>query len=364
MMTDDVFKLPDLGEGLIEADLVQWHVGPGDHVTADQPLVSVETDKAVVEIPAPHSGVIAELFAAEGDSVEVGAPLVRYEEGPPTDKGSIVGDTGEPQEVRQTPPAPKIAPAARTAARELDVDLSAVEPTGPGGVIVREDVERAARGAVSGEPITGARRAMARNMARAHREVVPASVTDEVDIETWTENEDPLIRLVQAIGHAAARAPALNAWFDPGTMTRQVHDHLDLGIAVNTDDGLFVPVLTGAGTRSSDELKVELDRLTDAVKTRTISPHELKGATLTVSNFGAIGGQFASMVVVPPQVAIVGAGRIRRKVVMTDGGPAAHNILPLSLTFDHRAVTGGEAAHFLNELIGDLQWHKDRRLLS
>lgn len=364
MTTDDIFRLPDLGEGLVEADLVQWHVGPGDHITVDQPLVSVETDKAVVEIPAPNSGVVAELLAEEGDSIEVGAPLLLYEEGPRADKGAIVGNTIEPQEVEPEPSALQAVPAAREAARELDVDLAAVKPTGPGGVITREDVERSAQSAASGEPITGARRAMARNMARAHQETVPASVTDEVDVENWPENEDPLIRLVQAIGHAAARVPALNAWFDPRTMTRQVHDHLDLGIAVNTDDGLFVPVLSGAGTCTFDELKAEIGRLTAAVRARTILPEELKGATLTLSNFGAIGGKFASMVVVPPQVAIVGAGRIGRKMVMTDEGPAAHNILPLSLTFDHRVVTGGEAAQFLNGLIEDLQQHYDRRTLS
>lgn len=355
MMADDIFRLPDLGEGLIEADLVQWHVCPGDHVTTDQPLVSVETDKAVVEIPAPNSGVVAELFAQEGESIEVGAPLLRYEEGHSVDKGAIVGNAIEPQDTRQKPSAPQAVPAARAAARELGVDLAAVEPTGPGGVVVRKDVERAARGAVSGEPVTGVRRSMARNMARAHREVVPASVTDEVDIHQWPENEEPLLRLVRAIARASDRVPALNAWFDSRTMTRQLHDRLDLGIAVNTDEGLFVPVVTDAGNLTSDELKAEFKRLTEAVNARTIRPEELKGATLALSNFGAIGGKFASMVVVPPQVAIVGAGRIGRKVVMTDEGPAAHNTLPLSLTFDHRAVTGGEAAQFLNALIEDLQ---------
>lgn len=355
MTADDIFRLPDLGEGLVEADLVQWHVSPGDHITADQPLVSVETDKAVVEIPAPHSGVVAELFAEEGESIEVGAPLLRYEEGPAADKGAIVGNTIESSETSPEPSTPQAVPAARAAARALGVDLAAVEPTGPGGVIIREDVERAAPGAVSGVPIRGVRRAMAKNMARAHKEVVPAGVTDEVDIDRWPDNEEPLIRLIRAIARASKKIPPLNAWFDPGTMTIRLHDQLDLGIAVNTDDGLFVPVLTDAGARTSDELRAGVDRLTEAVKARTIPPEDLKGATLTLSNFGAIGGKFASMVIVPPQVAIVGAGRIGRTVVMTDQGPANHRMLPLSLTFDHRAVTGGEATQFLNGLIEDLQ---------
>src|SRR5436305_1852340 len=189
------FILPDLGEGLEEAEIVTWHVNEGDHVVVDQPLVSVETDKAVVEVPSPWSGRIARLHGAKGDLIKVGAPLVAFAEGPQEDTGTVVGEidrgAAPAREARAPSPpagAPQALPAVRALARKLDVDLNAVQGTGPGGAITRADVERAAKSlteAGPAEPLKGMRRAMAQRMAASHAEIVPTTVTDEADIGSW-----------------------------------------------------------------------------------------------------------------------------------------------------------------------------------
>jgi 2-oxoisovalerate dehydrogenase E2 component (dihydrolipoyl transacylase) len=361
------FALPDLGEGLQEAELVAWHVGEGDHVVADQPLVSVETEKAVVEVPSPQSGRIARLFAKPGERVKVGAPLVEFDEGARRDTGTVVGElvAAEPElaparAAAATPAAAgvKAAPAVRALAQRLGIDLAIVSPTGPGGAVTSADVERAARALTAAgpaEPLSGVRRAMAVNMARARAEVVPATVSDEADIETWPAKSDVTIRLVRAIVAGCAAAPALNAWYDGRNMERRLLKQIDLGLAVDTEDGLFVPVLRNVGGRHRADLRRGIEAMKKDLRARTVPLAELRGQTITLSNFGMFAGHFAALVVVPPQVAILGAGRITPRAVMADGKLAAHRILPLSLTFDHRAVTGGEAARFLKAAIGDLE---------
>jgi 2-oxoisovalerate dehydrogenase E2 component (dihydrolipoyl transacylase) len=360
------FILPDLGEGLEEAEIVTWYVNEGDHVVTDQPLVSVETDKAVVEVPSPWSGRVVRLFGSKGDMVKVGAPLVEFAEGAEQDTGTIVGELG----TSERPPAAatpfpqatgqksQVFPAVRALAHKLDVDLEAVEATGPGGTITRADVERAAKSlsrAGPAEPLRGLRRAMAQRMTAAHAEVVPASVTDDADIDDWQKGEDVTIRLVRAIAFACKAEPALNAWYSAGAGERRLIERVDIGIAVDTDGGLIVPVMRNVAERDASDLRTGLDRLRADAVARSIPPEELRGATITLSNFGMIGGRFASLIVVPPQVAIVGAGRIAQRVVAHLGQPAVRRVLPLSLTFDHRVVTGGEAARFLVALKSDLE---------
>lgn len=360
------FVLPDLGEGLEEAEIVNWHVNEGDHVVTDQPLVSVETDKAVVEVPSPSSGRILHLFGAKGDVVKVGAPLVEFAEGPEQDTGTIVGELGTSEQ----PPAAatlsgpaaghkaQVFPAVRALARKLDVDLELVEATGPGGFITRADVERAAKTLSHtgpAEPLRGLRRAMAQRMTVSHAEIVPASVTDDADIDDWRKGEDATIRLVRAIAAACRAEPALNAWYNAGAGERRLIGRVDLGIAVDTGGGLIVPVLRNVAERDASDLRAGLDRMRADALARSIPPGELRGATITLSNFGTIGGRFANLIVVPPQVAIIGAGRIAQRVVAHLGQPAVRRVLPLSLTFDHRVVTGGEAARFLVALKSDLE---------
>jgi len=248
------FVLPDLGEGLEEAEVVAWYVNEGDHVVTDQPLLSVETDKAVVEIPSPSSGRIAHLFGGKGDIVKVGAPLLEFAEGAEQDTGTIVGELGSDQH----PPAegiscerpagqpPQVFPAVRALARKFDVDLESVEATGPGGTITRADVERAAKSMSqpgSVEPMRGMRRAMAQRMTAAHAQIVPATVTDEADIDDWPTGEDVTIRLVRAVAVSCKAEPALNAWYNSSMGERRLIARVDLGIAVDTEGGLIVPVL-------------------------------------------------------------------------------------------------------------------------
>jgi 2-oxoisovalerate dehydrogenase E2 component (dihydrolipoyl transacylase) len=353
-----VFNLPDLGEGLQEAEIVEWHVKPGDAIESDQAMVAVETDKAIVEVPAPYGGKVEKLFGAPGDKIHVGAPLVGFE-GAGADTGTVVGDlearTATRSEVKATP-------AVRALARSLNVDLASVRPTGPAGTATTEDVKRAARGdtAITNKtaalPQRGMRSTMARNMAAAHQEVAAVTVMDDADVEHWPQGTSALARLARAIVAACRAEPGLNAWYDAWADARTLREEVDLGIAVDLPDGLLVPVLRNAHRIAPEDLPRELERLVAKARDRSLSPEVLRGATITLSNFGAIGGRYASPLVVPPQVAILGAGRIARHPVVTkDGGVAAHRVLPLSLTFDHRAATGGEAARFLNAVKQDLQ---------
>nr|WP_311529019.1 dihydrolipoamide acetyltransferase family protein [uncultured Ralstonia sp.] len=365
-----VFKLPDLGEGLQEAEIVQWHVQAGDTIAADQPLVSVETAKAIVEIPSPQSGRIAKLFGQPGDIVHIGAPLAAFEGagGEDADAGTVVGQMPAGQHVVQEAPAAvgaraaaggiKAMPAVRALARKLDVDLSMVTPSGADGVITAADVERAAKTfAELGPPevLRGVRRAMAQNMARAQNEVAAATVIDDADIHAWKPGTDVTIRLIRALVAGCRAEPGLNAWFDGNAGRRHVVEKIDLGIAVDLPDGLFVPVLRNVAHRDAADLRAGLERMRADIKARRIPPEELRGNTITLSNFGMIAGKYAAPIVVPPTVAILGAGRIHEQVVAANGVPAVHRVLPLSLTFDHRVATGGEAARFLAAVIADLQ---------
>jgi pyruvate dehydrogenase E2 component (dihydrolipoamide acetyltransferase) len=362
------FKLPDLGEGLQEAEIVSWNVGEGDHVVADQPLLSVETDKAVVEIPAPWAGRVAKLHVKAGDIVKIGAPLLDFgEAAAEADTGTVVGHMPkETARVDETAAGEavsrarvKATPAVRALARKLGVDLAAVDATGPEGSITADDVKRVAEmlaGADPAQPLHGVRRVMAQKMAQSHAEVAPANVVDEADIDAWPKGTDVTLRLIRAIAAACKAEPSLNAWYDSQAGTRRLFRKIDLGVAVATEDGLFVPVMRDAGSRTPEDLRAGVDRMKKDVQARAIPLEEMRGATITLSNFGVFGhGRFAEMVVVPPQVAIIGAGAIRSAVVAANGQPAVHRLLPLSLTFDHRVVTGSEAAHFLAVAIEDLQ---------
>jgi pyruvate dehydrogenase E2 component (dihydrolipoamide acetyltransferase) len=371
------FILPDLGEGLQEAHIVEWHVGEGDAVSADQPLVSVETDKAVTEIPVPWSGRVARLLSSPGQTVKVGSPLAEFE----TASGS-----GEALHVTASPAAeasraatialvtgsqrPLAMPAVRSLARELGVDLADVRGTGPGGAVVVRDVAAAFRVLVGSatsespavahepaagfEPLDAVRATMARRMAQSRAAVTPATVFEEARITAWHSRDDITSRLVRAIAAAAKAEPALNAWFD-GEKGLKRHATLDLGIAVDAPAGLVVPVLRDAGSLGAAAVRAGVDRLVRGALDRTLSTAELRDPTFTLSNYGMIAGLHATPVVLPPQVAILGAGRVRRVLVPAETGPAAAVILPLSFTYDHRPVSGGEAARFVRALVADLE---------
>jgi len=360
-----IFKLPDLGEGLQEAEIVKWHVAAGDTVTLDQPLVSVETAKAIVDIPAPYAGRIVKLYGAVNDVAHVGQPLVAFEGGE-DDAGTVVGkvETGG-KAVAEAPAAPpplahgiKATPAVRALARKLDVDLAMVTPTGADGLITANDVQRAARILAEVGPqelLRGVRKVMAQSMTLAHSEVACATIMDDADIDAWPADTSIMLRLIRALVAACLAEPSLNAWYDSQAVGRRLLKNVDLGIAVDTPDGLLVPVLRHVESRSPEDLEKSLARLVQDTRERKVPPEDLRANSITLSNYGSIAGRYASPIVLPPTVAIVGAGRVSKEVVVVDDKPAVHRILPLSVTFDHRAVTGGEAGRFMAAMIADLQ---------
>ena len=365
------FKLPDLGEGLSEAEIVEWHVKVGDEIKEDQLMVSVETAKAIVDVPSPQSGIIAALFGEAGDVIHTGEPLVEYD-GQEDDSGTVVGDLSLGQtesnsekddfivgsaHTSQTHQTIKATPSVRALAKRLNVEIDHIKGRGQDGRITTEDVERAAKLDQSkgqSEALKGVRKSMAKAMIESHAQVVPVTLHDDADVYRWDKDQDITMRLVHAIAYACKQEPALNTWFDGNQLSRRLLNNVDLGIAVDTEKGLFVPVLRDIQNRSLENLRSGLNDLRGAVKSRKIPPQEMQGATITLSNFGTLAGKYANPVVVPPMVCIVGAGGIRDEVIAFEGAATVHPILPLSVTFDHRAVTGGEAARFLKALLDDL----------
>jgi len=219
-------------------------------------------------------------------------------------------------------------------------------------------VQRAARILAEIGPIEvmrGVRRAMAQNMELATAEVASATIMDDADIEAWPQGTHTMLRLIRALVAGCRAEPALNVWYDSERVGRWVMKTIDIGIAVDTQDGLLVPVLRNCGERRAEELRPVLDKLIVDARARRVPPEDLRANTITLSNYGSIAVRYASPVVLPPTVAILGAGKIMKQVVVVDDKPAVRRMLPLSLTFDHRAVTGGEAGRFLNTVIADLQ---------
>ena len=433
------FHLPDLGEGLPDATVVEWLVKEGDSVKLDAPLVSMETAKAVVEVPSPYTGKVLKFHGAAGDVIDTGAPLAEFEIDPKgkqraenaagshhaavpaaapepapaapsakpaerADEGTVVGAVSSSNEVRSEAAGSvggvKAVPAVRAMARKLKVDLARVRATGAGGVVTMQDVKNAAAAGnaqlgaaqaapavarsvtativapqrttvsqtgkpmrttppsvnVAGQPeqLKGVRRNMARVMAQAHAEVVQTTIVDDADLHQWLGKQDITARLIRAIVAACKAVPALNAWFDGQNLTVTRHPHVDLGIAVDTEDGLFVPALRNADMLDAHGLREGINRLRAQVEDRSIPASELTGYTISLSNFGMFAGRYGTVVVVPPCVAIVGAGKLSHDVVAVMGGIEVHRRLPISVTFDHRACTGGEAARFLKAVLDDL----------
>jgi len=389
-MAKTVFKLPDLGEGLPDAEIVEWHVNDGDKVEKDQELVAVETAKAIVEVPSPYSGTMLKRYGEPGDVLEVGEPLADFEvesgveDAAPgrvgkavaagaeagaeirEDAGSVVGEVARSDEVvkeratagGQRATGIKATPAVRALAKRLEVELSTVSPSGADGMVTAQDVQRVAKilkevGPM--EKLRGVRKHMARSMTQAHDEVAAVTVMDDADVEHWDDRQNVMLRLIRAVIAGRDAEPSLNAWYDGHAVGRRVLQKIDLAIAVDSEDGLFTPVLRDITNRDEESLREGLETMKQAIKERNVPPEEMRSYTFTLSNFGTIGGRYASPVVVPPTVAILGAGAVREEVVAADGQPAVHRILPLSLTFDHRCVTGGEATRFLAAAIKDLE---------
>jgi 2-oxoisovalerate dehydrogenase E2 component (dihydrolipoyl transacylase) len=331
----------------------------------------METAKAVVEVPSPQEGKIVKCYGKPGDIIKTGQPLVAFENSarPFGDKGTVVGKLEESATITEDKftigradtlnARPKTTPSARLLAKKLGLDLTLIKGTGDFGVITLEDVQtnkaQSNPLAEGFEPLRGVRRAMLIHMVQSHREVVPVSIFDEADIHHWEERTDITIRLIRAIIEGTKKEPALNSWFDSSQNARKIYDTVHLGLAMDSDEGLFVPVIQDAAQHSDKTLRTIINNYKKSVQSRSVPPEQLQGATITLSNFGKFAGKFASPIIVPPMVAILAVGRIYESAVSIQGEIKSHRLLPLSLSFDHRAVTGGEATRFLGAIINSLQ---------
>jgi pyruvate dehydrogenase E2 component (dihydrolipoamide acetyltransferase) len=365
------FKLPDLGEGLTEGEIARWLVAEGQEVAEDDPLVEIQTDKTTVEIPSPAAGVVSKILAAEGDVVPVGNVIVviggdgeaaqpRAEE----PAASSVPDTSRAESPGRVPDGRvRATPLVRRLAQELGVDLESVTGTGPQGRVTEADVRTAvpdtdraeSHGRVQEgrrEPLRGVRRLIAEHMARAHREVPAVTWVEECDF-----SQIELKRLVGTTLKACAEAlqefPELNARFDGDAIVYL--DRYDLGFAVQTEQGLVVPVVRDCATRSLEELCSDVDRLADAARAGTLKPEELRGSTFTVTSAGKLAGLFQTPIVNHPEVAILSIGRIAERPVVRDGQVTTGPVGYIGLTFDHRVVDGARAAAFGLAVIERLQ---------
>lgn len=360
------FYLPDLGEGLTEAEISEWHVKEGDSVAIDQTIVSVETAKAIVEVPAPQDGVIKSLCASAGDTLETGAPLVIFEGVTREDSGTVAGtietsDTVIDTELiigrKRSSSSRKTSFAVRSLAKKLHIDLEQVKGTGVNGAITLEDVHGFKDKLLSEgyEPIKGVRKSMAQAMSKSHAEVVPVTIVDDATLWAFNKDYDITVEIIKAICYAVSKEPALNSWLHGASLSVQKRDAVDIGLAMDTDDGLFVPVLWDAANKTDDQVRAQINTYKSEVGQRSVKPENLSGCSIMLSNFGKFAGRYANPVVVPPTVAILGTGRISEQAVIKNGEQVIAKSLPLSLSFDHRAITGGEATRFLGAILEHLQ---------
>jgi pyruvate/2-oxoglutarate dehydrogenase complex dihydrolipoamide acyltransferase (E2) component len=337
-------KLPDLGEGLTEGEIARWLVSEGQDVAEDDPLVEIQTDKTTVEIPSPAAGKVTQILVEEGKVVPVGTVLV------------VIGGDGvapRKEEAPATPGRARVTPLVRKIAQELGVDVDSLTGTGPQGRITEDDV-RAAAAPREGrrEPLRGVRRLIAEHMARAHREVPAVTWVEECDFSN-VDLELLVATALKACAEALQEFPELNARLEGDEIVYL--DRYDLGVAVQTDQGLVVPVVRDCANRSVDELHAEVGRLADAGRAGTLQPEELRGSTFTLTSAGKLAGLLQTPIVNHPEVAILGIGRIAERPVVRDGEIVSARIGYVSVTFDHRVVDGARAAAFGLEVIRHLE---------
>lgn len=345
------FKLPDLGEGLTEGEIARWLVEEGQDIAEDAPLVEIATDKTTVEIPSPAGGTVSRILVAEGEVVPVGTVLV-----------VIGGDGSTPQpEKSSTKPAARAeekvraTPLVRKVATELGVDLAGVSGTGAQGRITEEDVRAASRAETTeGERIQlhGIRRQMFEHLTRAHREIPAVTWVEECDF-----SDVDLKRLVpfvlSAVAESLSEFPELNARVEDGELV--LLDRYDIGVAIQTEQGLVVPVVHDAGGLSLDELDAEVKRLAEGAQAGTLKPEELRGGTFTVTSAGKAAGLFVTPLINHPEVAILGIHRIEERPVVRDGEVVVRRMGNVSVTFDHRVIDGKRAAEFGLAVIARLE---------
>ena len=338
-------KLPDLGEGLTEGEVARWLVSEGEEVAEDDPLVEIQTDKTTVEIPSPAAGKVTQILVEEGKVVAVGTVLV------------VIGGDGSAPAPPPTPSAApqkgRATPLVRKIAQELGVDLDSLTGTGPQGRITEEDV-RAASSTGEGrrEPLRGVRRLIAEHLTRAHREVPAVTWVEECDFSN-VDLKQLVARTLKACAASLKEFPELNARLEGDEIVYL--DRYDLGVAVQTDEGLVVPVVRECDTRSLDELQRDVERLADAARSGSLRPEELRGSTFTVTSAGKLAGLLQTPIVNHPEVAILSIGRIADRPAVRNGAIVAAPIGYVSVTFDHRVVDGARAAEFGLDVIRRLE---------
>jgi len=438
------FKLPDLGEGITEAEIIAWEVKEGDVVAEHQPLAQVETDKAIVSVPSPKAGTVAKIHHAAGDTVRVGEVLVSLETGDAAtvmmtgstaavgkaeaaaetngrsahaeeDAGTVVGRLASDDGPRRGGDQVLATPAVRRLARKLGVELERVAGTGLSGRITEADVRKIAEGRepqvetlvrpISGatvspagptvsapapataapatskapggtveqteagpverRPLRGVRKAIVQKLTKAARTIVPVTHMDECDVtelvrikskedKAAREHGDKLTYLpfiIKAVIQGLREFPQLNATLDEEHEEIVVRRYFNIGIAVDTADGLMVPVIKNADRKSMLDIGAEIQRLADAAHNRRLALSDLRGGTFTITNIGVIGGTYATPIANYPEVAILAVGRIRDRVTVIDGQIVVRKMVGLSLTFDHRLIDGGDGARFVNTVI-------------
>jgi len=404
------FRFPDIGEGLTEGEIVRWLVKEGDEIKEGQPLVEVETDKALAEIPSPRTGVILKILAKEKEIVKVGQVIVIFGEkgealaAPP--RRPSVGVVGELEEAPEEAPAAEVraevvkptfvsehamaTPAVRALAKELGVDINKVKGTGPEGRVLEKDVRQVAEskekpveevkkpvkvkkydlyGYVERIPLRGVRRSIAKAMVKSKYTAPHVSAMDEADVtELWQIREKEkkaaeskgikltiLPFIIKGVIAGLTEHPYLNATLDDENEEIILKKYFNIGLATDTPEGLMVPVVKNAKEKSIFELAQELTQLAERARNRTIDLADLKGGTFTITNYGAVRGIYGTPIINYPEVAILGIGRIQEMPVVRDGKVVVRKILPLALSFDHRVVDGAEAARFLNTVIVRLE---------
>ncbi len=393
------FRFPDVGEGIAEGEIVKWRVKVGEKIKQDQVLVEVETDKAVVQIPSPASGKILKLNFKEGQTVKVGEVLVILdskqkikEEKKST---SVVGELKESGYVLPAPSSKiaegksdlvQVLPSIRKLAKESGVDLSTVKGTGLGGRITENDIKKSSGlktqnsglktsdkkpivqkkydmwGYIDHIPLKGVRKSIAKNMVESLRNTAPVTHMDMIDVTKLVEFREKekikyagtkvtfLPYIIKAIINSLKEHLFANSSMDEQAEEIVLKKYYNIGIAVDTEDGLIVPVIKGADQKTIKQLAKESEELAEKTRQRKLDLMDLRGGTFTITNVGSIGGIFATPIINYPEAAILALGRIHERPVIVDGRILVRQVLPVSLTFDHRIFDGAEAARFVNDL--------------
>jgi pyruvate dehydrogenase E2 component (dihydrolipoamide acetyltransferase) len=395
MPTD--FKFPDVGEGITEGEIVEWEVKEGETVQEHQPIVKIETDKAVVEIPSPRAGKILMIYHKEGDTVKVGETLVtigdlgerfeRPEVAPVRPKVSVVGVLEEAPEAAAGPSKILTTPATRRLASELGIDISQVKGTGLDGRVTEQDLRRFSEergkkpeitkiarkydlyGYIEAVPMKGVRKSTAKRMVESSRTAVNVTHMDEADVtylvkirereKQFSEKQGVHLTFIpfvmKAVIAALKQYSYLNSSVDDEHEEIILKKYYNIGVAVDTDEGLIVPVVKGADQKSILKIAQEIQELSQKTRSRTVDLADLKGGTFTITNIGVIGGLHATPIVNYPETSILATGRIYEKPVVWDGKVVIRKVMPLSLSFDHRVIDGAMAAKFLNAIIRYLE---------